>query len=246
MKEKPEKRLLSKLLLIIGAVLIVAAVGIEASRYPWETLFGVTADAASMSDPAPIVLTGEDAGSTLVESDAAPSESPEALPEGILPGSESADAPASVYVRLGIIKIPKLNVSQHVLEGTQRQMRYGIGHVTGTDAIGAVGNCALAGHRTTAFRYLDMLSAGDTVTFEVGENTYTYTVYDSFDVLPDETWVLSDIQNEDYALTLITCTPYLVSSHRLIVRARLTDINGISPGEFYQNSAQEQANVPIS
>lgn len=240
MQEKSKKkRLFPRLLLVVGVLLIAAAVGIEASHYPWRTLFGITKDAASMPDPTPITLTGEDAGSTLIESGAAPSEGPseETPAEGLLPGSETDDAPSSVYVQLGIIKVPKLSLSQYVLEGTQRQMRYGIGHVSGTDAIGAAGNCALAGHRTTGFRYLNLLAAGDTVSFTVGENTYTYTVYDAFDVLPDETWVLSDVSGEPYALTLITCTPYLVSSHRLIVRARLTDINGVSPEEFYKNPA---------
>lgn len=239
-KKSTKKRLIPKLLIVAGVLIIALAVGIEASLYPWGTLFGTHNDVASMPDPSPIVLTGEDEDSTLVESSAAPSENLlDKMPgEAVLPGNESADATSSVYIKLGIVKIPKLNVSQYVLEGTQRQMRYGLGHVTGTDAIGTAGNCVLAGHRTTSFRHLDMLSEGDTVAFKVGENTYTYTVYDAFDVFPDETWVLSDIQDEEYALTLITCTPYLVSSHRLIVRARLTDINGVSPMEFYNNSVQ--------
>lgn len=236
-KKSAVRKNLSRVLIIAGIALIAATICIEAYNYPWITIFGIVPDETSIPDPAPIVLNGEDSGSIIEEAPDVQSESPSAEgteETGILPGSETADSPSSVYVQLGVIKIPKLNVSQHVLEGTQRQMRYGVGHVIGTDGIGVLGNCAIAGHRTTAFRYLDKLSAGDSIVFKVNDTVFTYSVYDTFAVLPDETWVLSDIEGEDYTLTLITCTPYLVSSHRLIVRARLTDINGMVPSEFYK------------
>jgi len=204
-------------MIALGLVLVAVAVTMEVVDYPWGRLFGVVPQA--LPDPAPIVLTGEDADSLLTDE-------AEPVPEdesGILPGEETEDGPPAVYVQLGILKIPSLGVSQHVLEGTGRQMRYGVGHVVGTAGLGQEGNCALSGHRPSPFRYLDKLKAGDKITIEEGETLYTYTVYESFSVLPEETWVLSDIPGETAALTLITCTPYLVSSHRLIVRARLTD-----------------------
>ena len=232
------RKFLSRVLIIAGIALIAATICIEAYRYPWGTFFGSVRDESSVPDPTPIVLTGEDANSVLESVDDAPDEIQSDDGHGEteeLPGSEAEDVPSAVYVQLGIIKVPALNVSQNVLEGTQRQMKYGVGHVTGTDGIGEKGNCAIAGHRTTAFRYLDNLTAGDNVILKINDNVFNYSVYDSFVVLPDETWVLNDIDGEDYALTLITCTPYLVSSNRLIVRACLADINGIPPEEFYKD-----------
>ena len=237
------RKFLSRVLIIAGIALIAATICIEVFRYPWGTFFGSVRDESSVPDPTPIVLTGEDANSVLESVDDAPDESQSDDGQGEtaeLPGSEAEDVPSAVYVQLGIIKVPALNVSQNVLEGTQRQMKYGVGHVTGTDGIGEKGNCAIAGHRTTAFRYLDNLTAGDNVILKINDNVFNYSVYDSFVVLPDETWVLNDIDGEDYALTLITCTPYLVSSHRLIVRACLTDINGIPPEEFYKDTISSE------
>lgn len=241
MKKKSNVRKnFSRVLIIAGIALIAATICIEAYNYPWRTIFGIVPDESSIPDPTPIVLNGEDSGSIIEEGTDVQTESPQAdgaEENGMLPGSEAADVPSSAYVKLGIIKVPKLSVAQYILEGTQRQMRYGVGHVIGTAGVGAQGNCVIAGHRTTAFRYLDKLSEGDSIVLKENDNVFTYSVYDSFDVLPDETWVLSGAEGEEYALTLITCTPYLVSSHRLIVRARLTDINGMTPGEYYKDAA---------
>ncbi len=118
-------------------------------------------------------------------------------------------------------------------------MKYGVGHLPSTAAIGQKGNCAISGHRTFPFRYLDMLKEGDSVILKFGDNRYTYTVYESFTVLPEEVWVLDSVEGKEYVLTLITCTPYMVSSHRLIVRAELSDINGIAPQAFYGEQESE-------
>ena len=233
-KSRKKRRLLPRVLVGLGLVLIAAVLAIEAYHYPWGMLFGSAPEA--LPDPDPIVLRTEDAGSALAVGvpEAGAEEAEEST---ILPGDEAADAPTAAYYQLGILKSPVLGVSQHVLEGTQRQMRYGVGHVVGTAGLGQKGNCAIAGHRPSPFRYLDKLSAGDTITLGAGEDVFTYTVYDSFDVLPEETWVLSAVPGETATLTLITCTPYLVSSHRLIVRARLTDVNGESPEAFFGAAA---------
>lgn len=237
-KKTTSKKKLPRLLVLLGAALIILAVATEAFQFPWETIFGTSQSVSTMPDPAPIVLQGEDSNSSVADGEETPAENDQADGGAVsteLPGNKTAAEPQSVYVKLGVMKIPKLNVSQYVLEGTARQLRYGVGHVVGTKGIGESGNCAIAGHNTTPFHYLYMLNAGDSVVLEANGNTYNYTVYNSFKVLPDETWVLSDVPDETYTLTLITCTPYVVSSHRLIVRARLTDINGQTPEEFYKN-----------
>lgn len=230
---------LSRTLIIFGVVLIAAALILEGQRYPWGTLFKVSQEESSLADPAPIILKGADADSILEEyTGEEPSDPAEdtMVNNNVLPGTETEAQAAPVYVRLGVIKIPKLRISQHILEGTERQLHYGIGHVPGTDEIGAFGNCALAGHRFASFRYLNKLTAGDNIVLKTGDNTYTYSVFESFEVLPEETWVLSDIEGEERSLTLITCTPYLVSSHRLIVRARLTTVNGMTAEMFFEQN----------
>lgn len=236
MKKLRTRRARVSLFLIFAGVLVILAVAAqEAYRYPWATVFGGGRDDDSaLPDPPPIVWDNGDreaAPSSSGVSSSAPS-SAASSSAAILPGDGSGeDAPPAGYTELGTIKIPKLSLSQHVLEGTQKQMHYGVGHVTGTAPLGGSGNCALAGHNTTSFHYLSKLAAGDRVILKAGGNVYTYTVFKSFTVLPTDVSVLNRLPDESAALTLITCTPYMISTHRLIVRARLTDVNGsaVSP-----------------
>ena len=227
------RKTLSCTFIFAGLSLVLVALAFEAYSYPWGTFFGgVGQSEASTPDPAPIVLKGVDEGSIIVQSESGISSEPAEI--DLLPGNEAGEAlPASVYVRLGILKIPKLGISQYVLEGTQRQLRYGVGHLEGSAGIGQKGNCVIAGHRATPFRYLDKLADQDNIILKADGIVYTYSVYDSFTVLPDETWVLEEAGKEQYALTLITCTPYLVSSHRLIIRANLADVDGMTPEEYF-------------
>ena len=244
-KNRKPKKILSKILILTGLVVILIAILIEVNNYPWRTINGENQEESSIADPTPIVLKEKDKDVIVVIETALPTVAPsdEATTdeaEGILPGDvNDSGEQVYVYVQTGILKIPKLGISVNILEGTGYQLNYGVGHVIGTDGFGQAGNCAIAGHRPHPFRYLDSLTTGDSVIIKFGEMIYTYTVFDSFDVLPDETWVLADIPGEEYALTIITCTPYLVSSHRLIVRARLTDINGMTPADYYASLAEE-------
>lgn len=271
-KAKQRRNMIFALLLIaVGLVLVVTAVIMEASHYPWGILFGTASqDADALPDPPPIVLDPEDQDVVITEGvpategtdtgtageeieasdtpDADPSASEVSPSAGTeLPGNteDTEKAPAvSKFVVLGTIKIPVLNVSQNLLEGSGKQMKYGVGHITSTAAPGQKGNCAVSGHRTYPFRYLDQLKPGDHIVIKAGGVSYTYEVYESFEVLPTEVWVLNSIPGEDYALTVITCTPYMVSSHRLIVRARLTDVDGKTPQEYYGDISPEASVTP--
>lgn len=245
------RMILSLSLMLVGLVMVVTALIMEASNYPWGILFGTaTQNAETIADPAPIILDKEDkdvivtaaspspeisaADPSPTEAAAASDTSPSAAAD--LPGNEedTEKAPAvSKYVILGTFKIPVLGVSQNLLEGAGKEMKYGVGHLPTTAAVGQKGNCAIAGHRPYPFRYLDQIKTGDNIVIKTGGHTYTYSVFDSLTVLPTEVWVLNNVQGEDYTLTIITCTPYMVSSHRLIIRARLTIIDGITPQEYY-------------
>lgn len=199
--------------LLAGILLVAGTLAWEAFHYPWATVFGGPQNDAGLPDPPPIVWKGGDG-----PADGSASSAP--VSSGCLPGGEAPDsALPERYTELGIIKIPRLSLSQHVLEGTQRQLRYGVGHVTGTAPLGGKGNCALAGHDTTSFRYLDRLVKGDRVILKTASGVYTYSVYGSFTVNPEDTWVLNSVGGESHALTLITCN--LTGTRRLIVRARL-------------------------
>jgi sortase A len=126
---------------------------------------------------------------------------------------------------LGVIKIKKIKVSVPVVEGVSNSnLKVGVGHVPGTAGFGQPGNCALAGHRSYTFgKYfnrLDELETGDEILLITKSRQYRYKVYDTKVVLPSDVSVLKG-DMEDSILTLITCTPIYVASHRLIVNARL-------------------------
>lgn len=124
----------------------------------------------------------------------------------------------------GLIEIPTINVSAAILEGTDDSaLKYAVGHYPGLGEIGQPGNYVLLGHRNYIyghfFRKLDRLNAGDKVNITVGDKIYTYEVYESFIVKPEEVWVLE--QTEESIITMITCTPIGTYTDRLIVRGIL-------------------------
>ncbi len=128
---------------------------------------------------------------------------------------------------LGIIQIKKIKVKEPIVEGVSKaNLRAGIGHIPGTAALGQNGNCALAGHRNYAFkkffRRLDELEAGDEIIITTKKEDLKYTVTGKIVVTPDDVSVLAG-NSEDNIISLITCTPVYVASHRLIVTAELTD-----------------------
>lgn len=154
-----------------------------------------------------------------------------------LPGDVSSDAavstepavikPAYKPVVLGRIKIPKIDENLLLVEGVKsKDLKVGAGHIPGTAMPGEIGNSAIAGHRNytfgSYFNRLDELAVGDQIIVEYGKNTYTYEVYETLVVLPEETSVLNQ-SKKDKVLTLITCTPVRVATHRLIIHALLVE-----------------------
>jgi len=110
---------------------------------------------------------------------------------------------------VGLIEIEALELKYPIVEGADsKQLAYGIGHIPDTAAIGGKGNCVLAGHRGsrygTYFKYLNRLSAGDTVKVMDKEgNVYLYEVVSSEVVGPYDNSVKA--QGEETELTLLTC-----------------------------------------
>ena len=130
---------------------------------------------------------------------------------------------------MGYIDIPSIKVSLPVYHGTDEAiLQIAIGHIQGTSfPVGGEGtHCAVSGHRglpsAKLFTDIDQLQAGDKFLLQVLDRTLTYEVDQIRIVLPQE---LQDLEIDPYSdyCTLITCTPYGVNTHRLLVRGHRVD-----------------------
>ncbi|MGL5352344.1 MAG: class C sortase, partial [Clostridium sp.] len=126
---------------------------------------------------------------------------------------------------MGYIEIEKINVRLPIYHGTSNGvLQSGVGHLEGSALpIGGVNNhTVLSGHTglpsAKLLTNLNKLKIGDKIVIKVLKNTLTYTVLDINTVLPSETELLKPQVGRDL-LTLFTCTPYGVNSHRLLVTA---------------------------
>lgn len=125
---------------------------------------------------------------------------------------------------MGYVVIPKINVRLPIYHGTDPAvLEIAIGHIAGSSLPvgGESTHCVLSGHRglpsAKLFTDIDQLEVGDQFMLEVLGDTLTYEVDQINVVLPDE---LEDIEIEEGQdlCTLVTCTPYGVNTHRLLVR----------------------------
>lgn len=144
-----------------------------------------------------------------------------------------SDAQKAEYLRLldvggsgimGYIEIPSIKCSLPIYHGTDEAvLQVAIGHLEWTSLpVGGEGShCVVSGHRglpsAKLFTNLDQLIVGDTFTLRVLDEILTYEVDQIRVVLPDETEELYIQPGQDYC-TLVTCTPYGINSHRLLVR----------------------------
>lgn len=125
---------------------------------------------------------------------------------------------------IGYVEIPKINVKLPVYHGTnERELQAGCGHLDGSSLpIGGESNHAvLSTHRglptAKLFSDLDQLEEGDTFTITVLNRVLTYEVDQIRIVLPTQMQDMSIVEGMDYC-TLMTCTPYGINTHRLLVR----------------------------
>ena len=125
---------------------------------------------------------------------------------------------------MGYITIPKLNTTDRIFHGTEEAvLQVGVGHLKNTSLPvgGESTHAVLSGHRglpsAQLFTDLDQLKIGDQFYIKVLNKTLCYTVDQILTVLPDETEELAIKKGKDY-VTLVTCTPYGINSHRLLVR----------------------------
>ena len=135
--------------------------------------------------------------------------------------------PAYKPTVLGRIQVPKIDEDLLLVEGVKKaDLRLGAGHIPGTSLPGEIGNCAIAGHRNytfgSFFNRLDELQIGDKVTIDFNKKKYTYVAYEKLVVLPEDTSVINK-NDKDKILTLITCTPVRIATHRLIIHFKLVE-----------------------
>ena len=125
---------------------------------------------------------------------------------------------------MGYITVPKLKETLPIYHGTsEKVLQSGIGHLeqTSLPVGGASTHAALSGHRglptAKLFTDLNLMKKGDKFYITILKDTYAYQVDKITTVLPTDTKQLAIEPGKDL-VTLITCTPYAVNTHRLLVR----------------------------
>lgn len=125
---------------------------------------------------------------------------------------------------MGYIEIPEINVSLPIYHGTDDAiLQVAVGHLEWSSLpVGGMStHCVLSGHRglpsAKLFTNLDKLQEGDTFVLRVLDEVLTYEVDQILIVEPQEINALQIEKGKDYC-TLVTCTPYGINTHRLLVR----------------------------
>ena len=137
---------------------------------------------------------------------------------------------------MGFISIPRINVNLPVYHGTEESvLQTSVGHIEGTSLpvgspheneedfqqVAFASHCVISGHRglpsARLFSDLDKMEIGDTFTFNVLDQTLTYEVDAINVVLPSDSSLIEIVPGQDLC-TLVTCTPYGINTHRLLVR----------------------------
>lgn len=131
---------------------------------------------------------------------------------------------------IGSITIPKINLTVPLFDTlTEEILENGAGILQGTSMpTGGVGNhSVISAHRGLAervlFRHLDKLENGDVFLIENSGELLAYKVIKTHTVKPEETEIIQQEVGKDL-VSLLTCTPYMINSHRLIVTGERTEV----------------------
>ena len=134
-----------------------------------------------------------------------------------------------VKEKIGVVHIPKIKTSLPLYAGTAESiLQKGVGHLEGTSLPvgGKNTHSVVTAHRglpeARLFTDLDKMELGDVFSLETMAGELFYKVDDIVVVEPHETDRVKIIEGKDY-LTLLTCTPYMINSHRLLVRGIRTN-----------------------
>lgn len=233
MRKRSKGDLLSTVAIIVGILILL---------YPTFSNFLVERNASravSNYDAAVSNLTDERYAQMLAEAHAynaqlAGLSGIPAAEGGADPGTVNAAALRDSYMQLlnlsgdgmmGYITIPRLDETMPIYHTTEEKvLQVATGHIE-TSSLpvgGASTHAAISGHRglpsAKLFTELDKMQLGDIFYVKVLKETFAYQVDQILTVLPEETEALAIEPRADY-VTLVTCTPYAINSHRLLVRA---------------------------
>lgn len=231
-----------RLLLLTGVLLVLSGAAVKA--YPsvsnWYREYAAQVEIQGYSD-----AIKKEAADSLTQMKEQAAEYNKEL------GSDSGSVSAASYNDLlavtdsiGFLDIPKLSVYLPIYHGTEEEvLQKGIGHMPGTSLPvgGASTHCVLSGHtglpEAKMFTHLDELEEGDLFYLHVLDEMLAYQVDKISVVLPNETDEIQIEEGRDY-VTLLTCIPYGVNSHRLLVRGERTALTE-TPGISLQAPKQE-------
>ena len=181
------------------------------------------ADARTFQQSARLELAAEETGALPRAAAPVPAAAVEA------PVSE-APRPAAGRDVIGLLDIPRVQLSVAVVEGDDRKaLKVAVGHVLRTPFPWDAGNAVFAGHRDNFFQPLKSLRIGDDLRLTTHRGTFNYQVRDIRIVEPDDVWVLEPAEGID--LTLITCYPF-----RYV---------GPAPLRFVVRAGRVAGNVPV-
>ena len=158
---------------------------------------------------------------------------------------------------MGVIKIPSIQVSLPIYHTTADSvLQVGVGHYVGSSLpVGGMGtHSIMTGHRglpsAKLFTDLDQLQIGDQFYIRVLGDVLAYQIDQIEVVLPEEVEGLSILPDQDY-VTLVTCTPYGINSHRMLIRGVRVPYAGeevqeaFSPIRAIEESAAKMDKTPI-
>ncbi len=130
---------------------------------------------------------------------------------------------------MGYVQITAIGVNLPVYHSVEETvLQVAVGHIPGSSLPvgGERTHSVLSGHRglpsAKLFSDLDQMVEGDTFTLNIMDQTITYMVDQIRIVLPEETDELAITDGKDYC-TLVTCTPYGINTHRMLVRGKRID-----------------------
>ena len=145
---------------------------------------------------------------------------------------------------IGTVEIPAININIPIYHyTTSDSLEKGAGHLLGSalPVGGESTHCVISAHRglpnQKLFTDLNLMESGDVFYFHVLDQTFAYKVDQILTIEPAEVESLSVVYGKDYA-TLVTCTPYAVNTHRLLVRGYRIPYSDEEYEEVVQNVEQ--------
>lgn len=151
---------------------------------------------------------------------------------------------------MAYIEIPKISLNLPIYHGTSEEvLAKGVGHIEATSLPigGESRHCILTGHRglpsAELFTRLDELKLGDYFYINVLDEILTYKIINIVTVLPTELEYLEVVKEKDL-VTLVTCTPYGINTHRLLVTAERTAY--VEPEKVLENSEIQKKSVTLN